>query len=46
MPSSIAVVISEQVLGAVHVRSQEDNLLQCLPVQREAGLPRCYVPVF
>ena len=46
MPSSIAVVVPKQVLGAVRVGSQEDNLLECLRLQREAGLPRAAVPIF
>ena len=39
MPSSIAVVVTQQVLGAVHVGSQEDHLPECHRLQRQAGLP-------
>ena len=45
MPSSIAVVVPKQVLGAVHVGSQEDNLSECHRLQREAGLPYAVLPV-
>ena len=45
MPSRIAVIVPKQIFGAVHVGSQDDNLLKCLRLQRKAWLSRAAVPV-